>query len=198
MVSSTGQSTVKVDGQTALGDGCQFICPKGQPVSLSKSGQAIAKHDEASMTPMSFLIAGSTIAMEAPHPYLKIGMEAVVLVLAGAMAVSAVVSNKDKTSSPSTSSSSAATSSSPPPDDEDSKEEKKKTAKEKNLENKKRDGTPGNNNAQNKSFKGAVKKIEKELGRPLSKKEQRLLHEEITGRNYDFNTIVEEGLNLFK
>ncbi|MBA2367849.1 MAG: hypothetical protein H0V82_02355, partial [Candidatus Protochlamydia sp.] len=48
MVVSTGQSTVKVDGQPALGEGCQFMCPLfGQPVTLSKSDQTVAKHDEA-------------------------------------------------------------------------------------------------------------------------------------------------------
>lgn len=46
-VVSTGQSTVKVDGQTALGDGCKFLCPKAQPVTLSKAGQTVAKHDGA-------------------------------------------------------------------------------------------------------------------------------------------------------
>lgn len=48
MVVETGQTTVKVDGQTALGDGCKFMCPLGQPVTLSKAGQEVAKHDEAS------------------------------------------------------------------------------------------------------------------------------------------------------
>ena len=47
MVTSTGQTTVKIDGQTALGDGCKFICVKGQLVSLSKAGQEVCKHDEA-------------------------------------------------------------------------------------------------------------------------------------------------------
>ncbi|MBA2368452.1 MAG: hypothetical protein H0V82_05445, partial [Candidatus Protochlamydia sp.] len=48
MVVDTGQSTVKVDGQPALGEGCQFMCPLfGQPVTLSKSDQTVAKHDEA-------------------------------------------------------------------------------------------------------------------------------------------------------
>lgn len=47
-VISAGQSVVKVDGQTALGEGCKFICPKGQPVSLSKQGQTVGKHNEAS------------------------------------------------------------------------------------------------------------------------------------------------------
>jgi len=46
-VVSTGQSTVKIDSQVALGEGCKFICPKGQPVSLSKAGQPVAKHNEA-------------------------------------------------------------------------------------------------------------------------------------------------------
>lgn len=46
-VVSTGQQTVKIDQQTALGDGCKFMCPKGQMVSLSSAGQSKAKHDEA-------------------------------------------------------------------------------------------------------------------------------------------------------
>lgn len=48
-MTSTGQSTVEIDGQPALGEGCQFTCPMfGQTVSLSKSDQSVGKHNEAS------------------------------------------------------------------------------------------------------------------------------------------------------
>lgn len=47
-VVDTGQTTVKIDGQPALGDGAKFMCPLGQSVSLSKAGQTVGKHDEAS------------------------------------------------------------------------------------------------------------------------------------------------------
>ena len=47
-VSSTGQTTVKIDNETALGDGCIFKCPiKPFMASLSSAGQKIVKHDEA-------------------------------------------------------------------------------------------------------------------------------------------------------
>ncbi|MFI5342615.1 MAG: PAAR-like protein [Chlamydiales bacterium] len=46
-VISAGQSTVKIDNLTALGDGCKFMCPKAQVVSLSNAGQTVVKHDEA-------------------------------------------------------------------------------------------------------------------------------------------------------
>lgn len=59
------------------------------------------------------------------------------------------------------------------------------------------DGTPRNNQAQNKQFADAVKKIEREIGRRLSKDEIRRLHDEITGQDFGFDEIVEEGLGLF-
>lgn len=57
-VSATGQTTVKIDGQTALGDGCTFTCPKGQTASLSAPGQTIAKHDEASGGSNAIIVGG--------------------------------------------------------------------------------------------------------------------------------------------
>jgi hypothetical protein len=60
-VISTGQSVVKVDQLTALGDGCQFICPKGQIVSLSSAGQTKAKHDEASSGMGTKVVAGLAV-----------------------------------------------------------------------------------------------------------------------------------------
>ena len=62
MVVDTGQSTVKVDGQTALGEGCKFMCPLfAQPVTLSKSDQAVAKHDEASSGYGVYIAGGALI-----------------------------------------------------------------------------------------------------------------------------------------
>lgn len=60
-VVSTGQSIVKIDGQTALGDGCKFLCPKGQPVSLIKAGQTVAKHDEASSGVGAYIVGGCLV-----------------------------------------------------------------------------------------------------------------------------------------
>ncbi|MBA2368774.1 MAG: DUF4258 domain-containing protein [Candidatus Protochlamydia sp.] len=63
MVASTGQSTVKVDGQPALGEDCKFMCPLfAQPVTLSKSDQAVAKHDEASTTAQVASLAADFIS----------------------------------------------------------------------------------------------------------------------------------------
>lgn len=76
-------------------------------------------------------------------------------------------------------------------------EEKKKSSKEKNLENKKRDGAPKNNQAQNKQFKGAVKDIERKLKKKLSNDDLEVLHDEITGKNLSYHEIVDVGLELF-
>jgi hypothetical protein len=59
------------------------------------------------------------------------------------------------------------------------------------------DGTPRNNQAQNKQFRGAVQVIQKILGRQLSKDEIRDLHDVISGMNYGFKEIIEEGLGMF-
>jgi RHS repeat-associated protein len=58
-------------------------------------------------------------------------------------------------------------------------------------------GTPRTNSAQNRQFKDAVSTAERRLGRKLNKAETRRLHEEITGRNYDFHEIVEEACAMF-
>ena len=44
-------------------------------------------------------------------------------------------------------------------------------------------GTPGNNQAQNKQVRDIVTKYK------LNKEQQRKLHDEISGQNYDFHTI---------
>ena len=61
----------------------------------------------------------------------------------------------------------------------------------------KKDGTPGNNRAQNRQFADAVKEIEKKIGRGLSADDRRKLHDAITGQNMGFHEIVAEGISLF-
>jgi hypothetical protein len=59
-------------------------------------------------------------------------------------------------------------------------------------------GRPQSNAAQNKQFEGAVKQLEKELGRTLNKNEIRELHEQLHNiENPGFWDIVEEGHKLF-
>jgi hypothetical protein len=58
-------------------------------------------------------------------------------------------------------------------------------------------GTPGNNQAQNKQFRDAVREIERRIGRRLSKDEIRRLHDSISGQNYGYQDIVEEGISMF-
>ncbi len=58
-------------------------------------------------------------------------------------------------------------------------------------------GTPGNNKAQNKQFAGAVGEIERLIGRRLSQDEIRSLHDAISGQDYGYLDIVEEGVEMF-
>lgn len=58
-------------------------------------------------------------------------------------------------------------------------------------------GTPGNNQAQNKQFRDAVRQAEKDLGRRLDKDEIRRVHDEITGQNMGFREIIETILGMF-
>ncbi|WP_147459222.1 RHS repeat-associated core domain-containing protein [Saccharothrix variisporea] len=58
-------------------------------------------------------------------------------------------------------------------------------------------GTPQNNQAQNREFNDALRAIEREIGRKLSKSEQRQLHNEITGQGYGYHDIVDIGVGLF-
>ncbi len=96
--------------------------------------------------------------------------------------------------------------------EEDDKSEKKKTKNWKKKEQREkarrektakggaqhRGGIPKRNTDQNKQFKRAVKEIEKECGRKLSKKDIRRLHDKITKRGLGYDEIVEEGIELFK
>jgi hypothetical protein len=59
-------------------------------------------------------------------------------------------------------------------------------------------GRPGNNQEQNRQFKGAVKEIERQIGRRLNIFEIRRLHDSIHHLgDPGFWDIVNEGLNLF-
>jgi hypothetical protein len=69
---------------------------------------------------------------------------------------------------------------------------RKKTNEKKSPE-KKKDGTPKSNNAQNKQAKDAKREIERQLGRELTPKEERQFHDYITGQNYSYQELVEEG-----
>ncbi len=42
-----GQSPISTDGLSALGSGCSYMCAKGGLITLDKSTQSSAKHDEA-------------------------------------------------------------------------------------------------------------------------------------------------------
>ena len=59
------------------------------------------------------------------------------------------------------------------------------------------EGIPKSNTAQNKQFADAVREIEKRIGRKLSKNEIRRLHDAISGQDYGFHDIVEEGIGMF-
>ena len=56
---------------------------------------------------------------------------------------------------------------------------------------------PSNNSAQNTQARDARKEIEKELGRELTKDEKQIFHEHISGQNYGYHELVEEGYWLF-
>jgi hypothetical protein len=59
------------------------------------------------------------------------------------------------------------------------------------------EGTPKGNRIQNKQFTDAIREIEKLIGRKLSKREVRRLHDAISGQNYSYHEIIEEGLKEF-
>lgn len=64
-------------------------------------------------------------------------------------------------------------------------------------EGKQKDGCPKSNVSQNKQAEGARKEIEKELGRRLTKDEKREFHDHISGQDYGYQELVEEGYWLF-
>jgi RHS repeat-associated protein len=68
---------------------------------------------------------------------------------------------------------------------------------EKGKEGTQRDGTPGPNDAQNKQARDAKKEIEKNIGRKLTQDEIREFHDYITGQDYSYHELVEEGCRIF-
>jgi hypothetical protein len=77
-------------------------------------------------------------------------------------------------------------------------EEKKDDKVQRKVFLAKKDGTPGNNQAQNKQFDDAVREIEKQIGRKLSKDERRQLHDEVSKQGMGFHEIVEHGVAMFR
>lgn len=67
----------------------------------------------------------------------------------------------------------------------------------KSKEGKQKDGTPKNNQAQNDQIEGAIKDIEKKIGRRLEKKEKERLHRHVSGQGYGYHEIVEDGIEMF-
>jgi RHS repeat-associated protein len=69
---------------------------------------------------------------------------------------------------------------------------------EKKKEGKQCDRTPKDHERQNNQFSDACKEIEKKLGRKLSEKDVRRLHDDISKKGYGYHEIVEEGYWKFK
>ena len=59
------------------------------------------------------------------------------------------------------------------------------------------DGTPGNNQAQNKQFRDAVRQYERETGNKLDQDQVRQIHDEITGQNMSYHEIIQAIYDLF-
>lgn len=59
------------------------------------------------------------------------------------------------------------------------------------------DGTPGNNQAQNRQFEQALQEIARRIGRRVSRDERQTLHQRISHQNMGYEQIVEEGVGLF-
>ncbi|MFZ1410828.1 MAG: hypothetical protein WAS07_05195 [Micropruina sp.] len=58
-------------------------------------------------------------------------------------------------------------------------------------------GTPGNNQAQNRQFRDAVREAERDLNRKFTKDEIRRIHDEITGQNMGYREIIETIKGMF-
>ena len=73
----------------------------------------------------------------------------------------------------------------------------KKMDSHKLKEGKQKDGIPKSNIDQNKQADAAKKEIEKKIGKKLTKSEEREFHDHVTGQNYGYHELVEEGYWLF-
>ncbi|GAB3760337.1 PrsW family glutamic-type intramembrane protease [Microlunatus parietis] len=58
-------------------------------------------------------------------------------------------------------------------------------------------GTPGNNQAQNKQFKDAVRAANRDRDKPLTRDQIRRVHEEISGENLGYHEIIETIKAMF-
>ena len=58
-------------------------------------------------------------------------------------------------------------------------------------------GTPESREVQQEQADDAKKEIERKLGRRLSPREARRFHDHVTGQDYGYHELVEEGLGLF-
>jgi hypothetical protein len=164
-----GQSPLAIEGSSALGAGCKFMCANGGLLAVSSSSQSSTVHDGAAGAEAAAALAASSIPSPPP------------------------IDPKEEKADDEDSN--------PPP--EKKKEKFKKgnrdgrSPKQRNKENKQRDGTPGNNQMQNDDFDAAVKQIENKTGKNLTKKDKRRLHNHITKENYDYHGIVDEGMTMF-
>lgn len=70
--------------------------------------------------------------------------------------------------------------------------------KRKDKQGKQKDGCPKNNRDQNAQVKGALKEIERKIGRKLNKDDKEQLHRHISGWNYGYHEIIEEGAEILK
>lgn len=59
------------------------------------------------------------------------------------------------------------------------------------------DGSPRNDQAQSKQFNDAVREIERQIGRRLTRDEKEQLHRAISKQNLGFHEIVAEGVGMF-
>jgi len=57
------------------------------------------------------------------------------------------------------------------------------------------EGTPGNNQAQNKQFKAVIKAVIKAMG--LDQRQARQLHDEISGEGLGYHEIMERAQDMF-
>lgn len=52
-------------------------------------------------------------------------------------------------------------------------------------------GTPGNNSAQNREYRHALKEVERRIGRKLDEWERRLAHNIVSGQNYGYHGMID-------
>lgn len=71
-------------------------------------------------------------------------------------------------------------------------------SRSKEKEGKQKDGCPGDHLRQNKQAKGAIKEIERRIGRELTRDEKSNLHRDISKQDYNYHEIIEIGVDKFR